>query len=246
MAKSPIILSVVVPAYNEELRLQLTLERIIAFLTDATYSWEILVINDGSTDETAKVAERALAFIGDKGRVLHNPGNRGKGYSVRSGMLEAHGKWILMSDADLSTPIEEVSLLMKASEKYDVVIGSRGLKESQLEERQPLYRETMGRIFNIMVQIMALPGIRDSQCGFKLFRQDVAKAVFSRTTIDGFGFDVESLFLAQRLGFSIGEVPIRWVNHPASKVHAIRDSARMAADLVRVRLNHRNIAETKE
>jgi dolichyl-phosphate beta-glucosyltransferase len=246
MSKSPIILSVVVPAYNEELRLQLTLERIIAFLTDETYSWEILVINDGSTDETAKVAELVLASIGDKGRVLHNPGNRGKGYSVRAGMLEAHGKWILMSDADLSTPIEEVSLLMKASEKYDVVIGSRGLKESQLEERQPLYRETMGRIFNILVQIMALPGIRDSQCGFKLFRQDVAKAVFSRTTIDGFGFDVESLFLAQRLGFSIGEVPIRWVNHPASKVHAIRDSARMAADLVRIRLNHRKISETKE
>lgn len=246
MSKSPIILSVVVPAYNEELRLQLTLERIIAFLTDETYSWEILVINDGSTDKTAKVAEQVLASIGDKGRVLHNPGNRGKGYSVRAGMLEAHGKWILMSDADLSTPIEEVSRLMKASEKYDVVIGSRGLKESQLEERQPLYRETMGRIFNIMVQIMALPGIRDSQCGFKLFRQDVAKAVFSRTTIDGFGFDVESLFLAQRLGFSIGEVPIRWVNHPASKVHAIRDSARMAADLVRVRLNHRKISETKE
>ena len=146
-----------------------------------------------------------------------------------------------MSDADLSTPIEEVLLLLEQCETHEVIIGSRGMKESQLEERQPLYRETMGRIFNLMVQAIALPGIRDSQCGFKLFRKDAAQAVFDKVTIEGFGFDVESLFLARKLGYSIAEVPIRWINDPASKVHAVRDSIRMAADLVKVRVTHTKI-----
>ena len=120
------------------------------------------------------------------------------------------------------------------------------MKESQLEERQPFYRETMGRIFNLMVQTIALPGIRDSQCGFKLFRKDAASAVFSQSTIDGFGFDVESLFLAKRLGYSIAEVPIRWFNDPSTTVDALRDSTRMATDLFRIRARHRGVKATKE
>ena len=234
-------LSVVIPAYNEELRLAPTLRTIRAFLSSQEFTWEIVVVNDGSNDGTRDVALQELEGLGEQGRVLENPGNKGKGYSVRSGMLDARGEWVLMSDADLSTPIEEVLLLLQERDKHGVVIGSRGMKESQLEERQPLYRETMGRIFNLMVQAIALPGIRDSQCGFKLFRNDAAKAVFEKVTIEGFGFDVESLFLARKLGYSIAEVPIRWINDPASKVHAVRDSIRMASDLVKVRIRHTKV-----
>jgi dolichyl-phosphate beta-glucosyltransferase len=234
-------LTIVIPAYNEELRLAPTLRTVRAFLDAQDFTTEILVVNDGSSDATRPVAEKELEGLGDLGRVLDNPGNKGKGYSVRSGMLEARGEWVLMSDADLSTPIEEVLLLLEQREAHEVIIGSRGMKESQLEERQPLYRETMGRIFNLMVQAIALPGIRDSQCGFKLFRKDAARAVFDKVTIEGFGFDVESLFLARKLGYSIAEVPIRWINDPASKVHAVRDSIRMAADLVKVRVRHTKV-----
>ena len=233
-------LSIVIPAYNEAARITPTLERIRAWTAEHAPNAEILVVNDGSSDDTTAVAERALEGL-ERGRVIENPGNRGKGYSVRHGVLEATGAWVLMSDADLSTPIEELLRLAERADTHPVVIGSRGMEESQILEHQPLYRETMGRIFNLMVQAIALPGIRDSQCGFKLFRADVAEDVFSRTTIDGFGFDVEVLFLARRLGHAIAEVPVRWINDEASTVHAIKDSARMAADLIRVRMRHRKV-----
>ena len=246
MTSSPPFLSIVIPAYNEEDRLEPTLERIHAFLTEQDFSWEMIVVDDGSTDGTSALAERFFSDMKENARVLNNPGNKGKGYSVRAGMLDAKGEWVLMSDADLSTPIEEVLKLLEITQSHPVVIGSRGMKESLLEERLPLYRETMGKIFNLMVQTIALPGIQDSQCGFKLFSGQAAKEVFSRTTIEGFGFDVECLFVARRLGYSIGEVPIRWINHPASKVHAIRDSARMAGDLFKVRMRHRNTGKNGE
>jgi dolichyl-phosphate beta-glucosyltransferase len=233
-------LSIVIPAYNEAARIAPTLDRIRAWTAEHAPNTEILVVNDGSSDNTTEVAQRALQDM-ERSRVLENPGNRGKGYSVRHGVLEASGAWILMSDADLSTPIEELAQLVEQIEDNPVVIGSRGMDESEILEHQPLYRETMGRIFNLMVQAIALPGIRDSQCGFKLFRRDVARDVFARTTIDGFGFDVEVLFLALRLGHTIAEVPVRWINDEASTVHPIKDSARMAADLVRVRLRHRKV-----
>jgi len=246
MTKSCPFLTVVIPAYNEEERLEPTLREVFAFLSAQSFTWELIVVDDGSTDKTAELATQIFEEIPGNTKLLRNPGNRGKGYSVRSGMLEAQGEWVLMSDADLSTPIEEVLKLLKSSAEFPVVIGSRGMRESLLEERQPLYRETMGRIFNLMVQAIALPGIRDSQCGFKLFRGDAAKKVFSRMTIEGFGFDVECLFVARRLGYEIGEVPIRWINHPASKVHAVRDSARMAGDLFKVRVRHRNTGKNGE
>ena len=241
MSEERPFLSVVIPAFNEGKRLGPTLERIIAYLRGQAYTWEVLVVNDGSTDDTVSVAEGYFSHLeGSQGTILHNPGNRGKGYSVKTGVLAARGEWVLMTDSDLSTPIEEVEKLFPLRQQFPILIGSRGLSASQLEERQPWYREGMGRLFNLMVQLVALWGIRDSQCGFKLFRDDAGKAIFEQTTIDGFGFDVECLFLARKLGYTIGEVPIRWINDPASKVDAIRDGARMAADLVRIRVRHRN------
>ena len=233
-------LSVVIPSYNEGKRIGPTLDRAVEYLTATCERFEILVVNDGSTDDTVAVASQHLAGV-ENARVLENPGNRGKGYSVKHGMLEATGDWVLFSDADLSTPIEEVEKLAERAAQAQVIFGSRGMSRSEILERQPIYRETMGRIFNLMVQAIALPGIHDSQCGFKLFRKDAAQSVFSRTTIDGFGFDVEALYIARRLGWSLGEVPVRWVNDPATTVNAVVDRSRMAADLFRVRLRHRGL-----
>jgi len=236
-------LSVVFPSYNEGKRIGPTLDRAVEYLSATCDRFEILVVNDGSTDDTVAVASERLSSV-ENARVLDNPGNRGKGYSVRHGMLEATGDWILFSDADLSTPIEEVEKLAQSAAKAQVIFGSRGLRSSEILERQPIYRETMGRIFNLMVQAIALPGIHDSQCGFKLFRKDAAHSVFSRTTIEGFGFDVEALYLARRLGWTLDEVPVRWVNDPATTVNALVDSSRMAADLFRVRFRHRGVKKS--
>ena len=233
-------LSVVIPAYNEGKRLGPTLERTCAYLRDHCDRFEILVVNDGSSDDTSEVARGVLSQI-ENAQILENPGNRGKGYSVQHGMSKATGDWVLMSDADLSTPIEELEKLSEHAENAEVIIGSRGMRNSEILERQPLYRETMGRIFNLMVQAIALPGVHDSQCGFKLFRKDAAHDVFSRTTIDGFGFDVEALFIARRLGYRLKEVPVRWINDPSTTVNAVVDSTRMAVDLLRVRMRHRGL-----
>lgn len=224
-------LSVIVPAYNEEVRLAESLPRIFEYLAAQPYTSEIIVVDDGSSDRTSELATRLGA--GHNCRVLRNEPNRGKGYSIRRGMLEARGQYRVFSDADLSTPIEEIEKFWPfVNDGYAVVIGSRAVAGSDLVVRQRFYRELMGRTFNLFVQLLLVGGIRDTQCGFKLFSAEAAKAVFPRQTLTGFSFDVELLVLARKLGFQIKEAPVRWINSPASKVSAWRDSTRMFYDLL--------------
>ncbi|MBI5154057.1 glycosyltransferase family 2 protein [Candidatus Poribacteria bacterium] len=232
------LLSVIIPAFNEEQRLPATLASIQDFLSRARFSWEIIVVDDGSRDDTIGAA--TAAFRDERCRVLPNPRNMGKGASIRNGMLAARGKYRLFTDADNSTPIEEAPKLLARMkrERADVAIGSRAVKGACLEVRQPLYREFMGRVFNLIVQVITLPGIKDTQCGFKIFTARAAKRVFPKQEMAGFSFDVEVLFLARRARFRIVEVPVRWINSPASRVSPIRDSAKMFADVVRIRLKH--------
>ena len=230
-------LSVVIPAYNEEDRLPGTLERVISYLGRRGGEFEIIVVDDGSDDGTS---EAALSFASKAPiRVLRNNRNRGKGYSVRRGMLEAKGDLRLFSDADLSTPIEELPKLERAilEEGFDIAIASRGLPQSRLPARQPFWREALGRTFNLYIQLLLLPGIWDTQCGFKLFTARAAEEVFGRVTIEGFGFDFEALFIARKLGLRIKEVPVTWYHSPKTKVKVLRDGLRMGLEALKVRVN---------
>lgn len=232
-----IYLSVIIPAYNEEERLIPTMEKVLKYLIPQPYTWEIVVVDDGSRDKTYALARDFEKNSGGRIRALTNGQNKGKGESIKHGMLEAKGYLRLFSDADLSTPIEELEKLMKAiDDGYDVAIGSRALRESQVELHQPWYRETMGRIFNLMVQALVLPGLKDTQCGFKILTEKAAMDIFPKQRFKGFSFDVEMLYLARKSGFKIREIPVRWINSPASRVHPIRDASKMFIDIVRLRL----------
>lgn len=233
--------SIVIPAYNEERRIGRTLERICGFTPETCTIREILVVDDGSRDGTVALVERMAADGCRRIRLLSNGSNRGKGFTVRHGVLAAEGSAVLFSDADLSTPIAELDRLVPALARADVAIGSRALPDSVLEVHQPLYRELSGRAFNLFFQVAVLPGIHDSQCGFKLFRREAAREVFRRLTIDGFGFDIEVLYVARCLGYTIAEVGVRWVDDPDTKVTLWKDAPRMFADLVRVRWRHRGL-----
>ncbi|HEX6737253.1 MAG TPA: dolichyl-phosphate beta-glucosyltransferase [Vicinamibacteria bacterium] len=231
---SGVQLSVVIPAYNEAERLPPTLERVLGYLRGRGVSHEVVVVDDGSRDRTVA---RARAVGGDTVTVLANEVNRGKGYSVRRGMLAARGARRLMTDADLSTPIEDLErLAARLDDGYQVAIGSRALPDSNVEIHQPWYRENMGRVFNAAVRLLALPGLKDTQCGFKLFSAEAAQAAFSRAQLDGFSFDVEALFLARRLGYRIAEVPVTWRNDAASRV-GLWGGFRAFPDLMRIRWN---------
>jgi dolichyl-phosphate beta-glucosyltransferase len=228
-------LSVVIPAYNEAARIAGTLERIGAFLDGRPGASEIIVADDGSSDGTPQVAKAALPDDA-RLRVLALGRNQGKGAAVRAGVLAARGRRVLFSDADLSTPIEDLEVLEAALDQGSAVaIGSRALADSQVMVRQPWYRQTMGKVFNLLVQMLALPGIHDSQCGFKLFRHADTQRLFSAHRLPGFSFDVEILFLARKLGLGVAEVPVHWYDSPASRVHPVLDSARMLRDLLRLR-----------
>lgn len=229
-------LAVIVPAYNEQDRISPTLARLNEYLGAQAYSWKVVVVSDGSRDRTNQiVTEFAAAHPGFE--LVDSHPNHGKGFVVRKGMLETEAEWLLFSDADLAAPIEEVEKLWKAVENgVPIAIGSRPLKESNLEIRQPWYREMAGRSFNLAVQLFAVRGIKDTQCGFKLFRQDVARDVFNRCKLDGFGFDFEALMIARDLGYEIAEVPIRWSHQEGSKVNMVRDGLRMLSELVKLRL----------
>ena len=225
-------LSVVVPAFNEAARLPRTVARLEHHL--AARSYEIVIVDDGSTDGTVEAARAAARR---ELTVLRNEGNRGKGYSVRRGMLAARGARRLMSDADLSTPIEELGRLEACLDAgHDVAIGSRALEGSRIEVRQPWYREGMGRLFNVFVRTLALPGLHDTQCGFKLFSGSAAEAVFSAARLDGFSFDVEALFIARHLGYRIVELPVVWRNDAATRV-GLLGGFRAFPDLLRIRMN---------
>lgn len=230
-------LSVVVPAYNEEARVGPTVRRIIEYCREAEPEYELLIVDDGSSDRTAAVAREAAA--GDpRVQLIELGSNRGKGAAVRTGMLASHGSQVLFSDADLATPIEEVvKLQARLADGHEIAIASRGLPDSRIEVRQHPVRELMGRSFNLMVRALTLGGIRDTQCGFKLFTRAAADDLFSQASIDGFAFDVEILWLA-RGHYRIAEVPVIWRHIEESKVSAGTDAARMFVDLVRIRLKH--------
>lgn len=224
-------LSVVIPAYNEEERLGSTLEKIQEYLLHLEYPSEVIVVDDGSSDRTAEIARSVKVLVNDQ--------NSGKGFSVRRGALEARGEIVLFSDADLSTPIEEMSRLEAAlTEGADVAIGSRALPDSDVQIHQPFYREMMGKTFNKLVQLLVFPGISDTQCGFKAFTQKAAQEIFSRQKLDGFAFDVEILYIARKLGYQVKEVPVIWRNSPDTRVGAMKDSMKMFLDILRVRRLH--------
>lgn len=230
-------LSIIIPAYNEERRIGETLQAILAYLAQQPYSVEIIVVDDGSEDGTVEVVS---PFCGQYPRVqvLRNGRNRGKGFSVRRGFLHAQGTHLIFSDADLSTPIEELEKLLAALHApCEIAIGSRALPDSCIEVHQPWYRENMGRLFNLLVQTLVMSGIRDTQCGFKCFTREAGREIARRMTRERFGFDVEMLYLARRLGYRVREIPVVWRNSPQTRVHALRDSASMIWDLLCIRWN---------
>ena len=227
-----------VPAYNEETRLPATLDRVESWLAAQPLDFrEVIVVDDGSRDGTADLVTRRTAS-NPCIRLLRNPGNRGKGFSVRHGMLEARGEWILFTDADLSTPIEEVARLYEAamSGGAAVAIGSRALDRSLVSVHQSAVRELSGRAFNVIMRMVTGLSFRDTQCGFKLYRSDAARAVFSRQLLDGFSFDVEDLFIARKLGIPAVEAPVRWANVEGTKVSALT-GIKSFADLGTIRWN---------
>ncbi len=232
-------LSVVIPAYNEEQRIGSTLERIDRYLRSRGRSFEILVVDDGSQDRTCEIAQEfgTRDHPETRVRLLCNDRNRGKGYSVRRGMLETQGAYSLLTDADLSSPIEEISKLER--EVMDggchIAFGSRDMEESQIEVRQPWFRETSGKIFNRLVRLSTGLPYADTQCGFKLFKMNRCQSLFRKQTIDGFGFDVEILYMAHKWGLTLREVPVVWRHVPGSRVRFAPDAGRMAWYLVGIR-----------
>jgi dolichyl-phosphate beta-glucosyltransferase len=239
-------LSVIIPAYNEETRVEQTLSKIRYYLSQKDYSSEIIVVDDGSCDETAGRAAEALKGM-EHARVLSRSQNFGKGYSVKEGILQAKGKLILFSDADLSTPIEELDKFLPWIDRgFDVVIGSRALPESDIQVHQSFFRELLGKMFNVLVQILVMRGIKDTQCGFKLFRREAALDVFPRVKIKKFSFDVEALYLCRKLGYRIQQVPVVWRNSPQSRVRIFSSSLKMFLDLWRIRLSHRGVSKGRE
>jgi dolichyl-phosphate beta-glucosyltransferase len=229
--------SIVIPAFNESRRILPTLEKVVSYVAQQGWDAEIIVVNDGSTDDTAEIVRR-FAAIHPKLRLIENPGNRGKGYSVRNGMLHAGGDILLFSDADLSSPIEEAPKLFDAiSQGADVAFGSRWLQAGLQTERQPLHRQLFGRIFNLILRIVLGLKFKDTQCGFKAFTRDAAQAIFPRQKIERWGFDPELIFLAQVLGYRVVEVPVSWAHNDKSTINPLRDGTRMFLEVLRIRWN---------
>jgi dolichyl-phosphate beta-glucosyltransferase len=234
-AESTPELSVVIPAYNEEQRLPRTIEQIERYLDGRGVDYELIIVDDGSSDGTRQVMDSA-AERNKKIRLEALPTNRGKGRALAAGVAVARGDHVLVTDADLSTPIEELEKLDAALKAgAGVAIASRAVSGSRVEVPQPIYRVAMGKVFNLIVQVVLLPGIWDTQCGFKLFRADVAHPVFAALTTDGFGYDPEVLYLAKRRGVKIAEVPVVWRHSAPTKVLPIRSSIDMFKHVVRVR-----------
>lgn len=233
--------SIVIAAYNEEERLPESLEKIRAYLAARETTAEVIVVDDGSRDKTADLV-RDFARSMPQLRLITYPGNRGKGYALRKGVESSRGDMVLLTDADLSTPIEELEKLKGhiAGQSCQIAIGSRALPLSDIAKAQPAWRRGMGRFFNRMVRLLVIDGFNDTQCGFKLFTGDAARTLFRVARIDRFAYDVEILSLARDNGYRIAEVPIRWENCPASKVNPAVDSLQMLGDLVRIRLASRH------
>ncbi len=229
-------LSVVVPAYNEERRLPATLERIAGYLgaRPSLLPAEIIIVDDGSTDRTAAVAQASPAAPGVVVRVLRLGRNRGKGAGVRAGLEASRGGRVLISDADLATPVEEVEALLASG--ADLAVGSRALRRELIARRQPAARDAMGRVFNLTLRALGLTRLSDTQCGFKLIEGPLARRLAATMRLDGFAFDVELLARAARAGATIAEVPVRWRHVEASRVRPLRHGAQMLRDAIRIRL----------
>jgi len=236
MSAAAVELSIVIPAYNEEPRLPASLARIAAYIRTSGRETEVIVVDDGSRDGTASAAE---SFRGEIPclRVISNGENRGKGYSVRHGMLEAQGRIVLFTDADLSAPIEEADKLLAALENHDVAIGSRAMDRSLIFVRQSLFREFAGIVFNAIVRLMLRLPFVDTQCGFKAFRREPCHIIFEQQSIDRFGFDPELLYLARHHRLRAVEIPVRWAHSPATKVNMFSDSLQMFLDVFIIRWN---------
>jgi len=229
--------SIVIPAYNEEQRIASGLDQVLAFVQQRRWSAEIIVVNDGSGDRTQEIV-REYAHRHSNLRLLENPGNRGKGYSVRNGVMHATGDYILFSDADLSSPIEEsMKLLAQIDSGADIAIGSRWARPETMTERQPLFRQIAGRLYNIVNRILLRLPYRDTQCGLKAFTKKAAHAVFSRQKIERWGFDPEVLFIARKCGYRIAEVPVAWAHDDRSKIHPLIDGIKMFGEVLYISWN---------
>ena len=229
--------SIVLPAYNESQRIAATIEKILAYANLHAWSAEIIVVNDGSRDDTAEIV-RKYASKNPMLRLIENPGNRGKGFSVKNGMLHADGKILLFSDADLSSPIAEADKLFAAiDEGADVAIGSRWLKTELQIQRQPFYRQIFGRVFNLALRVVLGLNFKDTQCGFKAFTRSAAMQLFPVQRIERWGFDPELLYLAKRCGLMVAEVPVAWSHREGTRINPVRDGVRMLGEMFIIRWN---------
>ncbi|HUI87510.1 MAG TPA: dolichyl-phosphate beta-glucosyltransferase [Anaerolineales bacterium] len=234
---NPPLLSIVIPAHNEEKRLPPTLEQVFAFLGSQNYDAEVLIVENGSTDRTYELS-RSYIEQHKNLRVIRE-GGRGKGLAVQRGMLEARGQYRLMCDADLSMPIEEVAkFLSPNASDFDIAIASREAPGAKRYD-EPRYRHLGGRMINWIIRLLILPGLQDTQCGFKCFRAEAAQDLFKRQTLMGWSFDIELLFIARQHGYRIIEIPIDWYYRPESKVNALRDAVRMIQDIFQIHRNAR-------
>lgn len=227
-------LSIVFPAYNEQARLPATLTTVLAWVDAQSFDTEIVIVDDGSSDDTIGVARRALE--GRDHQLLTHAQNQGKGAGLRTGMTAARGDLVLFSDADLSTPIDEATRFLAAHESgTPIVIGTRKSKGADVITRQSLIRENMGKMYTLLSNALICDGVSDFTCGFKSFRREAAQAIFSRLRENGWAYDSEVLYLAKRLGYGVQEVPVRWINDPSSRVNLLRDTVGSAAGLLRIR-----------
>lgn len=229
--------SIIIPAYNESARVGDTLQRVLAHVADRGWDAEVIAVDDGSRDDTAEII-RSYARKDGRLRLVQNPGNRGKGYSVRNGMLHGRGEVLLFSDADLSSPIEEADKLFAAiADGADIAIGSRWLRRDLQTQPQPFHRQIFGRVFNLMLRLSLGLHFKDTQCGFKAFTHRAARKVFPLQTIERWGFDPELLYLARRLGLKVAEVPVEWAHREGTRISPLRDGSRMFVDMLKTRWN---------
>ncbi|MBI4015699.1 MAG: glycosyltransferase family 2 protein [Candidatus Aenigmarchaeota archaeon] len=226
-------MSIVIPTYREETRIRACLESVLAFCKKNFEKFEVIVVNDYSGDHTPEIVKE----FGKGVRIINNEKRMGKGFAVHTGILEAKYQFVLFMDADLATSIEELGKFLQYTKEYDVVIASRNLPESDIVVKQPLHRQFAGKSFPLIVRLLLLPGIRDTQCGFKLFKTELAKDIVRKQSIFGFAFDTELLFIAKKKEMKIKEVPVRWVDKGESKLSVIRDVPKMFLDILKIRLN---------
>lgn len=232
----PVHLSVVIPTYNEASRIGESLQSMLPFLERRGKTFEILVVDDGSVDATVEVASE---FSHRGVWVLELARNRGKGAALRHGVVASRGERVLLSDADLSTPIQEVERLEPLLDRADVILGSRSVEGARIEQHQPWHRVWMGKIFNLLIRALGIGDFHDTQCGFKLIRGDLARALFPKLTVDRFAWDVELIWEARRAGLTLIEVGVEWHDSPASRVRPMRDAPQMFLDVLRVRFRPR-------